>query len=45
MIHHWNNLNLVITDVDYHHDWIPSVEKMPSQTSNPETFRDYKSFR
>ena len=30
MIHHWNGLDLEMTDFEYHHDPTPSVEIMPS---------------
>ena len=34
MIHHWKALDFEITDFEYHHDPTPSVEIIPSQTSN-----------
>ena len=34
MIHHWNGLDLNITDFDYHHDPTQLGESIPSQTSN-----------
>ena len=45
MIHHWKSFDLEITDFNYHHDPPHSGETIPSQTSNPQTYRDYKSFR
>ena len=45
MIHHWKIFDLEITDFNYHHYPTPSGETIPSQTSNPETYRDFKSFR
>ena len=45
MIHHWNGLELEITDFDYRYDQSPLTETIPSQTSNPKTCRAYKSFR
>ena len=46
MIHHWKGFYLEITDFDYHHDPTPTGEEtVPSQTSNSQTFRDYRSFR
>ena len=45
MIHYWKGFDLEITDFIYRHDPTPSGETIPSQTSNPETSRDYKSFR
>ena len=35
MIHHWNGLDLDITDFKYHHDPTELCETIPSQTSNP----------
>ena len=32
-------------DFEYHHDPTPSAETIPSQTSNPQTCKDYKGFR
>ena len=37
MIHHWKGLDLEIRGFNYHHDPTPSVETIPSQTSNPQT--------
>ena len=34
MIHHWKSFDLEITNFNYHHDPTPSVETIPSQTSN-----------
>ena len=34
MIHHWKDLDLEITDFEYHLEWTPSGEITPSQTSN-----------
>ena len=34
MIHHWEGLDLVITEFNYHHDSTPSSETIPSQTRN-----------
>ena len=34
MIYHWKAFDLEITDFEYHHDWTPSSEITPSQTSN-----------
>ena len=45
MIHHWKSFDLQITAFNYHHDPSHSEETIPSQTSNPHTYRDYKSFR
>ena len=45
MIQYWKCFDLEITDFNYHHDPTPSGETIPSQTSNPETSRDYKNFR
>ena len=45
MIHHSKGLDLEITDSEYHHDPAYTGETKPSQNSNPQTFRDYKSFR
>ena len=45
MIHFWKGLDLEITDFNYHHDPTPSGETIPSQTSNLQTCREYKSFR
>ena len=45
MIHFWKDLGLEITDFNYHHDPTPSGEIIPSQTSNLQTCREYKSFR
>ena len=45
MIHHSKALDLEIADTEYHHDPTPSCGIIPSQTSNPQTCRDYKSFR
>ena len=42
MIHHWKGLELEITDFEYPHVPTPSAETIPSQTSNPQTCRDYK---
>ena len=35
MIHHWNGLDLDVTDFKYHHDSTQLVETIQSQTSNP----------
>ena len=35
MIHHWKDLDLEITDFEYHHDPTYTGEIIPSQTSNP----------
>ena len=43
MIDHWEGLELQITDSDYHHDGTHSAETIPSQTSNPQKCRAYKS--
>ena len=45
MIHHWNVFGLEITDFNNHHGPTASGETIPSQTSNTQTYRDYKSFR
>ena len=45
MIHHWKSFDLKITDFKYQYDPTPSGETIPSQTSNPQTYRDYKTFR
>ena len=45
MIHRWKALDFKITDFEYHHDWTFSCEVIRSQTANPQTCRDYKSFR
>ena len=42
MIHYWKGLDLEITDFEYPHVPTPSAETIPSQTSNPQTCRDYK---
>ena len=42
MIHHGKCHELEITDFDYQHDRTPPVVTIPSQTSNPQIFRDYK---
>ena len=34
MIHHWNSLDLEVTDFEYHHDPTHSVEIKPSRTLN-----------
>ena len=34
MIHHWKNLDLEITDFEYHHDPTPSSENISSQPLN-----------
>ena len=44
-IHRSKGFVLEIIDFEYHHDLIPSGKIVPSQTSNPELCRDYKSFR
>ena len=33
MIHHWKDLDLEITDSEYHHDLTSSCEIIPSQTT------------
>ena len=33
-IHHWKGLDFEITNFKYHHDRIPSVETVLSQTSD-----------
>ena len=45
MTHHWKCLDLEIKDFSYHYHPTPSGGTKPSQTSNPQTCRDYKSFR
>ena len=45
MIRNWKGLELEITDFEYHHDSTSSAETIPSQTSNPQTCKDYKFFR
>ena len=45
MIHQWKSFDLEITDFNYHLDPSDSGETIPSQTSNPQTYRDYKSFK
>ena len=45
MIHHWKGFDLEITDFNYQLNSTLSAEIIPSQTSNPQTSRDYKSFR
>ena len=35
MIHHWKGFDLEITDFNYHLGQTPTVETIPSQTSNP----------
>ena len=45
MIRHWKALDLEITDSEYHHDPTSSCEIIPSQTSNPQTCEEHKSFR
>ena len=45
MIHQWKRLHLEVTDFEYHPDPTSSAETMPSQTSNPQTCKDYKGFR
>ena len=42
MIHHWKGLDLEITGFDYHLDRTPSAGTLPSQTSTPQTCRDYE---
>ena len=42
MKHHWKGLDLEITDFEYPQVPIPSGETIPSQTSNPQTCREYK---
>ena len=44
MIHRWKGLDLEIRVFNYHHDQTASGESIPSQTSKPQTYRDYKSF-
>ena len=45
MIHNWKRFDLEITDFNYQRDPTPSGESVPSQTSNTQTCRDYKSLR
>ena len=45
MINHWICFDLGITDFKYHHDPTHLGETIPSQISNPEICRDYKSFQ
>ena len=46
MIHHWKGFYLEITDFVYHQDPTTTGEEtVPSQTSNSQTCRDYRSFR
>ena len=35
MIHRWKGLTLEIKEFEYKHDRTPSVETIPTQTSNP----------
>ena len=44
MIHYLKDLDLGITDSKYHHDPTQLGETIPSQSSNPQICRDYKSF-
>ena len=44
MIYHSKALDMEITDFEYYHDLTYTGEIIPSQTSNPYTCRDYKSF-
>ena len=45
MIHRWKGFHLEIADFNYQYDPTPSGETIPSQTSNLQTYRDYKNFR
>ena len=45
MIHHWKVFDLEIRDFNYHLDPSHSGETIPSQTSNPQTYRGDKCFR
>ena len=45
MIHHWKVFDLEIRVFNYQYDPTSSGETIPSQTSKPQTFIDYKSFR
>ena len=45
LILQWKGFDLEITGFNYHLDQTPSVETIPSQTSKPQTCRDYKKFR
>ena len=45
MILQLKGFDLEIRGFNYHLDQTPSVETIPSQTSNTQTCRDYKSFR
>ena len=44
-MHHWKDPDLDITDFQNHHDPSHSGETIPSQTSKPQTCRDYECFR
>ena len=35
VIYHWKALDLEMIEFEYHYDWTPSSEIIPSQTSNP----------
>ena len=45
MIHHWKGLDLEIRVFNYQYDPTSSGETIPSQTSKPQTYKDYKKFR
>ena len=45
MTHHWNDLDLEITDFNYHHDPTPSGEIILSQTLKLKHVEIFKSFR
>ena len=45
MIHRWKGFDMEITHFVYQFDPTPSGGNIPSQISNPQTYRDIECFR
>ena len=45
VIYHWKAVDLEVTDFEYRRDQTDTSAITLSETSNPKTGRDYKSFR